>query len=156
MIRLQSAGAVLPDPDDETIVQQMRHLFISWDNKELTERFSKGGWTDVQRYCRYGPPYHTKRKLRASRSLDVFYLPFRLMDYNVVGQELERPKLSGLLLLPTKKKNGEFRRVGHFELDGGLDGDISSLTPFTNETAILDGRYYVSKEQNGDYTITVI
>jgi len=125
---------------------------MSWDTKELEHQFSKSGDTKLWRYYEYGLAKETEHR---ADPLDVFYMPVRVMDENPNNTgHPEEPTLKGLLLLPTRKKNGYFRRVGRFEISEHCTG--IEVSPFTNKMRALSPRFYISKGKNGDYTIIVV
>lgn len=140
-----------PETGNGSIVNNKRSVKISWDTTELKQTFPGSGWTDLWRYSEYGSAKQRKPKLDP---FDVFYLPVRVMDADPDVLDYERPMLTGLTLLPTGKKNGQFRRTGQFEISNHWIKD--SVTPFTNPTNILDPRFYVSKHKNGEYVISII
>jgi hypothetical protein len=79
------------------------------------------------------------------------------MDSDPEGNGFEQPMLTGLLLLPTGKKNVQFPRVGQFELSHHwLRYDDGTIQPLTETTKILDSRYFVSRHKHGDYTVSIV
>jgi hypothetical protein len=70
------------------------------------------------------------------------------------SREQEYWIVTALLLLPTGEEDGQFRRVGQFET--GNNFSDARWEEFTNKTNILDQRYFTSKSDNGEYTISII
>jgi hypothetical protein len=133
------------------ILSKTHRIFISWDTVERQRTFGKSGDTQIWRHSRFGIP---KGPMATPHPLDVFYLPIRIMDADPDDTDWEAPFLSGLLLLPTKNKNGEFRRVGHFEMSEHQE--VDSVRPLAQKTDVLDPRFFISKHSSGDYTISIV
>lgn len=75
------------------------------------------------------------------------------MEADSDGSDVERPILTGLVLLPTGKKR-QFSRVKQFELcEHRGRKEIETLT---ETTRILDPRFFVSRHKYGEYSIAVI
>jgi hypothetical protein len=151
IFRINKDGSSLPDPGDVTIVHTQRRVDVYWDTIALRKKYGKSGETKVWRYCEYISP-------KASKSnkwlLDVFYLPVRIMHADPYTYDYERPMLTGLLLLPTGKKNGQFRRVGVYELsEFSVENGIA---PLINTTQQINPTYFVSRGKNYKYTIEII
>jgi hypothetical protein len=106
-----------------------------WDTTDYTRIFGKSGYTCLRKYPAYGG---TEESQTEANLLDVFYLPIRAV-YTDTKTEL----LSGLLLLPTGKKEGQFRRVGIFET-GTTFGD-GPIHEFMGKTDIFDSRFFKRK-----------
>ena len=110
--------------------------------------------TDLWRYNTFGTTQRARAKLNP---LDLFFLPVRVMDCDPDVSDYEQPMLTGLLLLPTGKKRGEFTRVGMYEISVfWLPNRDEGLKPFLGRTDILDDRFYMKKHGNGDYTVTIV
>lgn len=126
----------------------------SWDTQEIEAMFGKSGErTSLWRYSTYGTG---KGSYRSLNSLDVFYLPVRVMDADPSGNDYEAPMLTGLLLLPTGKQRGHFRRVGQFGLsEQWTRHDERAIEPLTKPTGILDDCFFISKNKGGQYTIYI-
>jgi hypothetical protein len=86
--------------------------------------------------------------------LDIFYMPIRLMDEFFDDMSTEHPILKGLLLKPTGKKNGEYKRIGMFETSDVWDGNCVQAFR-CNRTDICSPEYFVS-EHGTKYTITIV
>ena len=147
-----------PDnPVDEigNLVYPKRWITASWDTQELEEMFGKSGrHTDLWRYSTYGTGQGSSGNMN---SLDVFYMPVRIMNADPDESDYEQPMLTGLLLLPTGKQKGQYRRVGQFELsEHWLRSGEESLEPLTETTRILDSRFFISRHKHGEYTIVVV
>lgn len=127
-----------------------RWICCWWDTTDHEQAFGRSGQKELWQYTAYG----TAKKSQAKTNLsDVFYLPVRIMDSDpdVVGYK--QPTLTGLLLQPTGKTNGQFRRVGVFE---GSKRWGSEVVRITGKTDILDSKFFVEKRGNGDYTVTIV
>lgn len=137
------------------LIRTQRWVVASWDTQELEAIFGKSGQNTVLwRYSTYGTG---KGSSGSMNSLDVFYLPVRVMDADPDESDYELPMLTGLLLLPTGKQKGLYRRVGQFELsEQWLRGGKESIEPLTESTSILDTRFFVSKHKHGQYTICIV
>lgn len=147
-------------PDDRktesgTLDHTRRWVAASWDTQELEAKFGKSNQhTNLRRYLTYGIG---KGSSRSSDSLDVFYVPLRLMDSDTEDTDMEEPMLTGLLLLPLGKQKGVYQRIGQFELSQQwLRAGDRSIEPLTESTNILDQRLFVSKQKYGKYTICII
>jgi hypothetical protein len=136
---------------DESLINIKRRVIASWDTVEIEKVFGESGYIELWRYSEYGTAKGMKQK---PDSLDVFYLPVRVMDAVPYVGDFEYPVLTGLLLLPTGKKNGQFRRVGQFEIPKDLD--TNSIAPFTNKTNVLDQRFFMSKDKKGNFTVSIV
>jgi hypothetical protein len=138
--------------NNEILVNIQRWVKVSWDTVEIEKVFGKPGDTVLWRCSQYGTAKGTKLK---RDSLDVFYLPVRIMDTNRDTHGFEIQMLTGLPLLPTGKKYGQFRRVGQFETLYDWD-TINYIGPFTNKSNVLDERFFMSKHKNGDFTVSIV
>lgn len=133
-----------------------RWIKASWDTTEIMDNFGKSGDTDVWRYTTYGisseaPPH----------ALDVFYMPFRIMEADPDEYDYERPMLTGVLLLPVgDRRRGIFRRVGQFEMsefwDRPEETGESLIDVLSEPTSIVDSRFYVSRRKKSTYTICIV
>jgi hypothetical protein len=140
-----------PGSHTGNLVGKKKWIIASWDTIEQQKAFGNSEHTEVWRYGRFGIPKGSMAKVHA---LDVFYLPVRIMDADPDERDWEAPMISGLLLLPTRKKNGEFRRVGQFEMSEHWEEN--SVRPLAEKTDILDPRFFISKHNIGDYTISIV
>jgi hypothetical protein len=85
---------------------------------------------------------------------DVFYLPLHIMDeYSEVHSHRT---LKGLLLMPTQKEKGEFRRVGQFEVLYDEVYNKTSTEAMKRSTVTLDPEYYESADGQSQYIMTII
>jgi len=120
-----------------------------WDTTEYKQAFGEASLTQVRKYTTYGT---TQKSQGQVDRLDIFYLPVRSTHRK--GQEDTWTTLSGLLLLPTGEKKGQFRRVGMLELIGYYaQGPIPECTRTTD---ILDSRFFKRKRGNGYYTVSIV
>jgi hypothetical protein len=151
VFRINKGGFQKPG-DMGNIIGTERLVRTSWDTLDAEKQYGESGKTRLWRYSRYG---NAKGPRMKQHQLDVFSLPVRIMDADATEVDYEMPLLTGLLLLPTGKKQGQFRRVGQFEItEQWWGGNV--ITPFTNETNIVDERFFVFKHKNGDYTISIV
>jgi hypothetical protein len=150
--RLEDAGS-----GNGNIIHEKHWINIYWDTQELEATFGKTySGSSVWRYSTYGTNRNVSEGLNP---LDVFYLPVRIMDSDPDGSDYESPMLTGLLLLPTGKHKGEYRRVGQFELSERslpYDQREESFKPLTKPTGLMDGRFYLAKQKHGQYTFNVV
>jgi hypothetical protein len=123
-----------------------------WDTTEYEQTYGGSGIKALWKYTTYGT---TEKSQAETNLLDVFYLPVRFLDSKTKYKGIKPAVLSGLLLLPTGKKKGKFRRVGMFEVGGDLwmTGPVGK---FTDQTDILDSRFFMKKRGNGDYTVSIV
>jgi hypothetical protein len=121
-----------------------------WDTTEYEQTFGVSGITQLWIYTTYG----TTKKPAEVHLLDVFYLLVRVIDHKTEVQGLGQYRLSGLLLLATGKKKGQFRRIGMFEVRGNWGTGL--LSEFSCKTDILDPRFFKRKRGNGDYTVSIV
>jgi hypothetical protein len=133
-----------------------RWISASWDTTEIMANFGKSGETDVWRYITYG--ISSEAPLHA---LDVFYMPFRIMEADPDENDYERPMLTGVLLLPVGDgRRGVFRRVGQYEMsefwDRPEDEGESLIEVLSESTSIADGRFYVARRKKRTYTIYIV
>ncbi|KAL2064515.1 hypothetical protein VTL71DRAFT_3652 [Oculimacula yallundae] len=151
VFRIEKAASNDPAPQDEKLLTTNMELDISWDTVEVEDRFGKSSkGTCVGCYSQYGFGHGPSIE---DGLLDVFYLPVRIMTADPNSCYAERPMLTGLLLLPTGDK-GQFRRVGQSErvVFQGED-DWEGLTETTN---ILDARFFSTRQNHGEYSISVV
>jgi len=127
-----------------------RLVDVSWDNIEIEFVFGKSGATTLWQYTQYGSTA-TEDTESNQVPLDVFYLPVRQMKSDFCNENYEQPTVSGLLLLPTGER-GQFRRVGQFEIWEDDEGDLAA---FTDTTTVIDRRFYMAKDENGDVTVAI-
>jgi hypothetical protein len=151
VLRIEKDGLALPSTGDDSMVHMQRSLEIHWDTEEMERQFSKTSYSVVRRYSRYGS---TSGKGHSISPQDVFYMPVRLMDYDVGPLDYQVPMLQGLPLR-RGKTSGQFRRVGHFRISAQCCNGTADIAAFRNKTKILDPRYYISAKKNGDYTILI-
>jgi hypothetical protein len=155
VLRMEKEGVQPPVPDDETIIHEKRWVLPHWDTKELKERFGGSKYAGAWRYSTYGSNGKVKHRPDCE-SLDVFYMPIRVMGYCEDGDDDEWPKLAALLLLPTGKKRGQYRRVGLLECLSRGDEKVWSGKALRNKTKILSPRYYVREDKPKDYEIEIV
>jgi hypothetical protein len=115
------------------------------------EVFGISGDMEVWRYTTFGT---SKRPQPEFDALDVFYLSVRVMGRDPYTIGSETPILRGLLILPTGKKNGQFRRVGMFEVCDHFK--TLPLGDFTCATDISDSRFFKTRHENGGYTVSIV
>jgi hypothetical protein len=137
------------------IIPIKQWIAASWDSQELEAIYGKTGrHTYLWCYSTYGTARGPGKGLNP---FDVFYMSVRIMDADPDTSDYERPMLTGLLLLPTGKRNGQYRRVGQFELsEHWFKHEKESIEPLTGSTGIMDKRFYMSKHKHGQYTISVV
>lgn len=152
VLRFDADGLEPPSIDDDSIIHTRRSLEIHWDSEEMKTQFSKLESPGIWRYCRYGS---ASGKGHLINRQDVFYMPVRLMNYDLINLDYEAPMLQGLLLLHHGKIRGRFRRVGLFTKSTQFANGKADLAAFINKTKILDPKYFVPEKQNGDYTILI-
>jgi hypothetical protein len=70
------------------------------------------------------------------------------------GSDWPQDMITGLLLMPTGRKNGEYNRVGQFEMSEQWSKD--SVRPLAAQTEVLDSRFYAVKHKTGEYTVTIV
>lgn len=163
VFRIDKENSSNPISRNGDIIPTKRWVHASWDTKEVQDIFAKPGHnTDLPGYEVYLWRYSSYRTGKRSNEdldpLDVFYMPVRIMEADPNGYDYERPMLTGLLLLPTGKRKGEYRRVGQFELSEHdiRSEDGESIESLTETTRISDNRFFVSRRKNGEYTICVV
>ncbi|KAK5674383.1 hypothetical protein LTS10_012967 [Elasticomyces elasticus] len=124
---------------------------IFWDSKESHERFGRKSTSPIWNYRTYhaGP---------AGNGDDVFFMPFRIMQYDYLICDWEAPMLNGLLLLPCTEARGTYQRVGQLTISGHRERDAfeEEKRPLQSGTEITDHRLYQSALKNGEYTITIV
>jgi hypothetical protein len=155
VFRIEKEKLDTPVNGNGDLICTKRWVMASWDTQELEDIFGRSGrQTHLWRYSTYGTGKGSSGNMN---SLDVFYMPVRIMDADPDGSDYEQPMLTGLLLLPTGKQKGEYRRVGQFELSKRWTRhDEESIEPLTETTRILDNRFLVSRRKHGQYTVCII
>ena len=153
VLRLEKEGSQPPSSDDENIIHERRWVLTHWDTKELEERYGPSQYTGAWRYSTYGSSNRIKH---VSNCLDVFYMPFRTMDFCEDGDDWEWPKFAALLLLPTGKKRGQYRRVGQLECLSRQGERAWSGSALKNKTKIQNPSFYVMEHKSGEYEITIV
>lgn len=157
----------LPVDANGTLFPTKRSIAASWDTKELEATSSVYSVnTNLWRYSTYGDSNGKgkgKDKGKGSggktaNALDVFYMPFRVMDADANEADYEMPMLTGLLLSPTGKGKGVYRRIGQLELSEQWHtaSKENSLEAMTESTNILDQRFFTAKHKRGQYSICII
>ena len=154
VFRIDKENQDHPVSGNGNLIRTKRWVLASWDTQEL-EAALRGSVRNINlwRYSTYG---NGKDSSGSSNSLDVFYMPFRVMEADAGGYDYEMPMVTGLLLSPTGKQKGLYRRIGQFELSQQWLSKEESIEPMTESTSILDKRFFVSKHKRGQYTICIV
>ena len=90
---------------------------------------------------------------------DVFFMPFRILDWDYNNWDYEVPLLQGLLLLPCCTETpGTYQRVGLLAVSAHAQRATfeGGIWPFQAKTRILDSRLYQSIWSNGDCTVRIV
>jgi Heterokaryon incompatibility protein (HET) len=154
VLRIKKDDAPLPDPADENLVHIERQARIHWDTQDLEHQYCPSGDHVVWRYTTYTTPASTTQCV--SRYLDVFVMPVRIMEEDPDGRDWEAPLLVGLLLLPTRKRKGQYRRVGLIEATQHWYGD-NAVKPFTNTTKIRETAFFAAAgDAEGEYVVEIV
>lgn len=151
-MRFPTNGTDIPTSRDGKLHDEKEHIRVNWDTLETQAIYREFSTAPaVWKYSCYGSSSDSGAKVD---SMDLFYMPFRIMRYDPDGYDYDTPMLTGLLLGPTGKRKGEYQRLGQFEMaEYWVEKSVRSLVVATE---ILDEQVYVSKHDEGRYTIRVI
>lgn len=154
VLRLPRDGTDRPGSRIGKLHEEERHIRAHWDLLETQEMYGlQTIVTAVWKYSTYGTPGDIPATAHVD-PMDVFYMPFRIMDWDPDGRDYDGLMLTGLLLRPTGSRQGEYCRIGQFEMSEHWVE--KSVRPLVDTTEILDEHLFVSRGREGRYIITVV
>lgn len=115
-------------------------------------------YQDIGESTHYGSKFKLLETSGRRMNIDVnnlgvlFCLPIRRDSPSIHASEESEFDLHGLLLRPTMKRYGEFRRIGSFR----CSHDRESLRLPQTSTANISRRFYDDWDGHDQYTFTII
>jgi len=109
---------------------------IFWDTTELESQFGLSGEWDLVRIPQLQVANTVDAKTLKTE-WDIFMIPVRVTEDMAEFDNMWNVYLKGLLIVPTGRCDGEFRRVGLVRVEYDLFTSVES-------TAIVDSRYFTS------------
>ena len=162
---LQLCGPYEPQNPKET---GLEGVSIFWDTQELAERYGETKdcrWavsprrktpnTLVRKHETYESSFEMQREELGSK--DIFYMPLRMMGEDPdVSYDIS---LIGLLLTPTGKGKGQFRRIGQaeaYEQELKRSEILQLFARLKYSSAILHSDYFVESDGDCQFFIDVV
>ena len=136
---------------DDGLSQQITGIYLHWDTTETASQYRSQEDLVVRKHITFRADPYTIDENNA-----VLCMPLRIMGYDFINHDYEAPFLQGLLLRRVENTVGYYRRIGLFSISDQVSLHRDSVSKARDETDIRDTASYVSRTENGQYTIVIV